>query len=110
MKVFVAGSSGALGQQLVPMLVAAGHDVTGTTTSQAKADLVRGPGARPAVVDVLDAEAVMRALRDARPDVVVHQATALAGSLDMRHFERDFALTNRLRSEGTDNLLAAARA
>ncbi|MFL5828053.1 MAG: NAD-dependent epimerase/dehydratase family protein [Thermoleophilaceae bacterium] len=110
MKVFVAGAGGALGRQLVPMLVARGHEVTGTTTSEAKVDLIRKFGAEPVVLDVLDARAVREAVLDASPDVVVHEATALSGSIDLRHFDRDFALTNRLRTEGTDNLLAAALA
>jgi nucleoside-diphosphate-sugar epimerase len=111
MRIFVAGATGAVGKQLVPLLVASGHDVVGTTTSPRKADAVRALGAKPAVLDVLDAEAVGRALSEAMPDVVVHQATALAPVAgDMRKFDEAFAQTNRLRTEGTDNLLAAARA
>jgi nucleoside-diphosphate-sugar epimerase len=110
MKVFVAGATGALGTHLVPRLVNAGHEVVGMTRSESKRDLVRGLGARPAVADALDAEAVAQAVGEADPDVIVHQLTALSGSLDLRHFDRAFALTNRLRSEGTDHLLAAARA
>jgi len=110
MKVFIAGAGGALGKQLVPMLVTRGHEVTGTTTSQAKRDLMRSLGAKPVVLDLLDARAVREAVLNASPDVVVHEATALSGSLDLRHFDRDFAMTNRLRTEGTDNLLAAALA
>ncbi len=111
MKIFVAGASGAVGKQLVPLLVASGHEVVGTTTSPRKADALRVLGAKPFVLDVLDAEAVGRALSKAMPDVVVHQATSLAavaGSL--RKFDEAFAQTNRLRTEGTDNLLAAAKA
>ena len=110
MKVFVAGATGALGMQLVPRLVAAGHEVTGMTRTPGKQDEVRKLGARPVVADALDADAVGQAIGAARPDVVVHQLTALSGELDLRRFERAFALTNRLRTEGTDNLLAAARA
>jgi nucleoside-diphosphate-sugar epimerase len=110
MKVFLAGATGALGRQLVPRLVAAGHEVTGTTRSDEKVALLRGLGATPVVADALDAEAVARAVGEAEPEVIVHQLTALAGSLDMRHFDRDFADTNRLRTEGTDHLLAAGRA
>jgi 2-alkyl-3-oxoalkanoate reductase len=110
MKVFVAGATGALGIHLLPQLVAAGHDVVGMTRTAAKQDLVRGLGARPAVADALDPEAVARAVAEAEPEVIVHQLTALSGSLDLRHIERDFALTNRLRTEGTDHLLAAGRA
>jgi nucleoside-diphosphate-sugar epimerase len=110
MKVFVAGATGALGKQLVPMLVANGHDVVAMTRTQVKADALRRAGAEPAVVDALDAEAVGRAVGEAEPDVIVHQLTAIPAALDMRHFERDFALTNRLRTEGTDHLLSAGRA
>jgi nucleoside-diphosphate-sugar epimerase len=110
MKVFVAGATGALGRQLVPQLVARGHDVVGLTRSASKQDLVHSLGARPAVGDALDPEAVARAVAEAEPEVIVHQLTALAGSLDMRHIERDFALTNRLRTEGTNHLLAAGQA
>ena len=110
MKVFVAGATGALGNQLLPALVANGHDAVGMTRSEAKADAVRRLGATPAIADGLDAEAVGAAVGEAAPDVVVHQMTALAGNLDMRNVERGFAQTNRLRTEGTDHLLAAARA
>lgn len=110
MKVFVAGATGAMGKQLVPRLVASGHVVTGLTRSAAKQDAVRAMGAHPVVADALDAEQVAEAVRRARPDVIVHQLTALAGALDMRHFDRGFALTNRLRTEGTDHLLSAGRA
>ena len=110
MKVFVAGATGALGRQLVPLLVAGGHQVTGLTRSAAKQDLVRSLGARPALADALDPDAVARAVAEAEPELIVHQLTALSGSLDMRHIERDLALTSRLRTEGTDHLLAAGQA
>jgi nucleoside-diphosphate-sugar epimerase len=110
MKVLVAGATGALGRPLVRQLVARGHDVFGTTRSESKADVIRGLGAEPLVADALDPEAVARAVAESEPEVIVHQLTALSGSIDMRHFDRDFALTNRLRSEGTDHLLAAGRA
>jgi 2-alkyl-3-oxoalkanoate reductase len=110
MKVFVAGATGALGRTLVPQLAAAGHEVVGLTRSASKQDMVRGLGARPVVADALDPDAVARAVAEAEPEVIVHQLTALSDSLDMRHFERDFAQTNRLRTEGTDHLLAAGRA
>ncbi len=102
MRIFVAGATGAVGRRLVPMLVEAGHEVVGTTSTPAKArgDLV--------VVDLLDRKAVIAAVEAAAPDVVVHEATALAGMKSLRRFERVFALTNRLRTEGTDNLLEAA--
>ena len=108
LRIFVAGATGALGSRLVPRLAERGHHVTGST--RANPDRVRELGAEPAVVDPLDAAAVRDAVLLARPDVVVHQLTALAG-LDLgRDFDKTFAETNRLRTEGTDNLLAAARA
>ena len=105
MKVFLAGATGALGQRLIPKLIARGHTVTGTTTTEAKVPLLWDLGAKPVVVDVLDRDAVFAAVEAARPDAIIHQATALAGA-DFRRFEKSFELTNRLRSEGTDNLLA----
>jgi nucleoside-diphosphate-sugar epimerase len=110
MKVFVAGATGALGQQLVPQLVARGHEVVGMTSKPEKADLVRSLGARPVVADALDPDAVAQAVAQAEPDVIAHELTALAGAIDLRNFEKTFALTNRLRTEGTDHLLAAGRA
>ncbi len=110
MKVFVAGATGALGKQLVPRLVAAGHEVVGMTRSEQRAELVRELGAEPAVADALDPDAVGVAVSEAQPEVIVHQLTALSDSIDLRHFDRDFAQTNRLRTEGTDILLSAARA
>jgi nucleoside-diphosphate-sugar epimerase len=109
-KVFVAGATGALGRQLVPRLAARGHEVTGLTRSASKQGLLRELGATPVVADALDPDAVAAAVAAAAPDVVVHQLTALSGSIDPRHLDRDFALTNQLRTEGTDHLLAAARA
>jgi nucleoside-diphosphate-sugar epimerase len=110
MKVFVAGATGALGQQLVPQLVARGHEVVGMTRSARKQDLVRSLGARPVVADALDPDQVAQAVAEAEPDVIVHQMTALSGDFDMRHIDRFFDVTNRLRTEGTDHLLAAGRA
>jgi nucleoside-diphosphate-sugar epimerase len=110
MKIFVAGATGAIGIHLVPRLVANGHDVVGLTRTEVKQDLIRSLGARAAVADALDPDAVARAVAEAEPDVIVHQLTALSGSLDLRHVERAFAVTNRLRTEGTDHLLAAGRA
>jgi nucleoside-diphosphate-sugar epimerase len=109
MKIFVAGATGALGRNLVTQLVAGGHEVVGMTRTPAKQDLVRSLGARPAVADALDPDAVARAVAEAEPEVIVHELTAL-GSIDLRHLERSFAETNRLRTEGTDHLLAAGRA
>ena len=108
MKVLVTGASGAIGKQLVPKLVSAGHTVTGITTSPEKREMLRGLGAEPVVADVLDAEEIGSVVAAASPEAIIHEATALAGDLDVRHFDRSFAVTNRLRSEGTDNLLAAA--
>jgi nucleoside-diphosphate-sugar epimerase len=109
MRVFVAGATGAIGKQLVPRLVAAGHEVHGMTRSEAKQPMLYELGAVPVVVDALDPDQVAQAVGEAKPDVIVHQLTAI-GSLDMRQFDRDFALTNRLRIEGTDHLLSAGQA
>src|SRR5215831_9237901 len=108
MRVFVAGAAGAVGQQLLPLLVAQGHQVTAATRSPAKAGRLRELGAEPAVVDGLDAMAVGEAVARAEPDAVIHQMTSLAGDADLRHFDRMFAVTNQLRTQGTDHLLAAA--
>src|SRR5215207_3758153 len=102
MKVLVAGATGALGKQLVPRLVARGHAVVGTTRSGAKRQVVFDRGATPAVGDARDAEQVARAVAEAEPDVIVHELTALSGDFDLRHFDRTFAETNRLRTEATD--------
>jgi nucleoside-diphosphate-sugar epimerase len=110
MKVLVAGATGALGRQLVPKLAARGHEVFGMTRSESKRELIRGLGATPVVADALDPEAVAKAVAESDPEVIVHQLTALSSSIDMRHFDRDLELTNRLRTEGTDHLLAAGRA
>jgi nucleoside-diphosphate-sugar epimerase len=109
MRVFVAGATGAIGRQLVPRLVAAGHEVHGMTRHESKRAMLDELGAVPVVADALDPEQVADAVGGARPDVIVHQLTAI-GALDMRHFDRDFALTNRLRTEGTDHLLSAGQA
>jgi len=115
MKVFIAGATGVLGRGLVPQLVARGHEVVGMTRSASKQDLVRSLGARPVVADALDPEAVAQAVASAEPEVIVHQLTALSGPMsirDARHPDRSFAMTmtNRLRTEATDHLLAAGRA
>jgi nucleoside-diphosphate-sugar epimerase len=110
MKVFVAGATGALGKQLVPLLVANGHDVVGMTRTEAKRDQLRSLGAQPVVADALDADAVGRVVGETEPDIIVHQLTAIPPKINMRRFEREFALTNRLRTEGTDHLLSAGRA
>src|SRR5215212_5233488 len=108
MKIFVAGATGAIGRTLVPLLLDRGHAVTGTTRSPDKADWLRVQGATAAVADGLDRDAMARAMQEAQPDTVVHPLTAL-GDVDFRRFERRFAQTNRLRTEGTDILLAGAR-
>ncbi|MEV5962636.1 NAD(P)-dependent oxidoreductase [Kribbella sp. NPDC051952] len=110
MKVLVAGATGGLGRSLVPQLVAAGHEVTGMIRSERGAAGVRAFGADVVLADGLDADAVMAAVDSARPEVVVHQMSALKGGIDFKHFDDSFALTNRLRTEGTDNLLAASQA
>jgi nucleoside-diphosphate-sugar epimerase len=114
MRVFVAGGSGVLGRRLVPQMVARGHQVTATTTSAAKLGLLERLGAEAVVMDGLDAVSVGEAVAAARPDAIVHQMTAIsmahAGKPDIKHPDRWFATTNRLRTEGTDHLLAAAEA
>src|SRR5215207_275614 len=115
MKVFVAGATGVLGRELVPQLVARGHEVVGMTRSASKQDLVGSLGAQPVVADALDPDAVAQAVASAEPEVIVHQLTALSGPMslrDARHPDRSSMarMTNRLRTEGTDHLLAAGRA
>ena len=109
MRVFVAGATGAIGKQLVPRLVAAGHEVHGMTRSESKQAMLEELGAVPVVADALDPDQVAEAVGRARPEVIVHQLTAI-GAVDMRHMDRAFALTNRLRTEGTDHLLSAGQA
>ncbi|MES2222436.1 MAG: NAD(P)-dependent oxidoreductase [Acidobacteriota bacterium] len=108
MRVLVAGASGAIGRRLIPKLVHAGHAVAGMTHTASKAGQVRAMGADPLIVDALDASAVTAAIRDLRLDAIVHELTAIPAKLNMRKYEQEFVLTNRLRSEGTDNLIAAA--
>jgi nucleoside-diphosphate-sugar epimerase len=110
MHVFLAGGSGAVGRRLVPQLVERGHRVSATTTNPERAPMLQRLGARAVIVDGLDAAQVGEAVAAAQPDAIVHQMTALAGKPDPKHFDRWFALTNRLRTEGTDHLLAAAEA
>jgi nucleoside-diphosphate-sugar epimerase len=109
-RIFLAGATGAIGRQLVPLLVAGGHDVVGATRSPTKVGALRAAGAEPVVLDALDAAAVRAAVADARPDAVIHQLTALPQRIDPRKMERDFALNDRLRGEGTTYLVDAARA
>ncbi len=110
MRVFVAGGTGVIGRRLVPQLVARGHQVTATTTSPAKLGSLRKLGADAVVMDGLDPASVGTAVATARPDAIVHQMTAITGKPDIKHMDRWFATTNRLRTEGTDHLLAAAEA
>jgi 2-alkyl-3-oxoalkanoate reductase len=109
MKIFVAGATGNVGIRLIPLLVDREHQVVGTTRTAAKADRLTRVGAEPMIVDGLDRDGLTAAVAKAEPDVVVHQMTALSGSFDMRRIDQFFAMTNRLRTEGTDILLAAAR-
>jgi 2-alkyl-3-oxoalkanoate reductase len=109
MRVLVVGASGVIGRRLVPQLIERGHDVIGSARSPDKAERLRRLGAESVVLDALDARAVRDSVAAAQPDAIVHQATALTGISDLKHFDRTFAQTNRLRTEGTDNLLAAAR-
>jgi 2-alkyl-3-oxoalkanoate reductase len=109
MRVFVAGASGAIGTRLVPQLVAQGHEVTGTFRSPGNDERLRALGAQPVRLDLLDASAVRAAVLEAEPEAIIHEATALANARFVRNLDRSFGPTNRLRTEGTDALLAAAR-
>jgi 2-alkyl-3-oxoalkanoate reductase len=109
MRVLVAGASGAIGQNLIPRLLAAGHQVFGTTRTEEKTGLIRKLGGKALVVNGLDGAAVRTAVRRANPDVIIHQMTDLKAASDLRRFDESFAETNRLRTEGLDHLLAAAR-
>jgi nucleoside-diphosphate-sugar epimerase len=110
MHVYVAGGGGAIGRRLVPQLARRGHRVTATTRDPAKVAGLEALGAKAVVVDALDSAAVGESVAKAEPDAVVHQLTALSGKLDVKHFDRSFAMTNRLRTEGLDHLIAAAEA
>ena len=110
MRVFIAGAAGAVGSRLVPLLVAAGHEVIGTSRSAERVAAIEAAGARGVVMDGLDAASVRAAVLAARPDAIVHELSALGGvAPDLRHFDEQFAGTNALRTRGTDHLLAAAR-
>ena len=109
MRILVAGATGAIGLELVPQLIAAGHSVVGTTRTAAKAEIIKRMGAEPAIADGLDAPTIRAAVIAAKPEIIIDQMTDLADVTDLRHFDRAFAATNRLRTEGTDFLLAAAR-
>jgi len=108
MRVFVAGATGVIGRYLVPGLIAAGHEVTASTRSPAKVGHLEAQGATPAVVDGLDRGAVLEAVAAAKPEVIVHEMTALTSLRSFRNFDKEFALTNELRTKGTDYLLEAA--
>ena len=110
MKIFVAGATGAVGKRLIPLLVEAGHRVTGTTRQPDKMMSIRSAGATPALLNALVADEVLKAVRQAKPDVIIHQLTAIPEHFNLRRFDQEFAATNRLRTEGTDHLLAAGRA
>jgi nucleoside-diphosphate-sugar epimerase len=109
MRVFLVGASGAIGTRLVPRLIERGHEVVGTVRSPGNAERVRALGAEPVVFDLLDRRAVRKALLEAQPEAIVHEATALADATWGRNFDKVFAGTNALRTKGTDALLAAAR-
>jgi nucleoside-diphosphate-sugar epimerase len=108
MRILLAGATGALGATLTPMLVEAGHDVFGTSRSRSSQAALAKTGAEPVQMDGLDPESVRRAMTTAKPDVVIHQLTALKGLSNLKKFDEEFAETNRLRTEGTDHLLKAA--
>jgi nucleoside-diphosphate-sugar epimerase len=110
MRVFVTGATGVVGRHLVPGLIAAGHEVTATTRTPGKATTLRAAGAVPVVLDGLDRDAVIEAVRAAAPAVIIHQMTALAAMGNLRNPDKEFSVTNELRTRGTDNLLAAAAA
>ncbi|MBV9423491.1 MAG: NAD(P)-dependent oxidoreductase [Solirubrobacterales bacterium] len=110
MKVFIVGGTGAIGKRLIPQLLTSGHEVVAMTRSPGKSDELRILGAEVAIADALNRDSVMRAVMRAEPEVVVHQLTALTAVTSFKNFDKEFALTNRLRTEGLDNLLQAARA
>ncbi len=109
MRIFVAGASGAVGKRLVPLLVGAGYQVTATTRTPGKANALRAQGANPVVLDGLNKDDVMKAVESSRPDVIVHQMTAIVSVSNLKRLDDEFIPTNRLRTEGTEHLLTAAR-
>ncbi len=110
MKILLAGATGAIGRRLIPMLVKAGHTVTGTTQHPEKMMTIHSAGATPMQMNALNEKDVLAAVQKAQPEIIIHQLTAIPANLNLRHFDEEFELTNRLRTEGTDHLLAAARA
>ena len=108
MKILLAGASGAIGQHLIPLLIAQQHEVYGAFRNPAHTDRVKSLGATPILFDALDAAAVQKAFAETKPQAVIHQLTAIPARIDLRHFDRDFALTNQLRTEGTRNLTTSA--
>jgi len=110
MRIFLAGATGAIGRRLVPLLLGTGHDVVGTTRSTSKADALRAAGVEPVVLDVFDAAGLARAVSAARPDIVVHQLTDLPPGLDPSRMDEGTRRNARMRSEGTQNLVAVALA
>jgi nucleoside-diphosphate-sugar epimerase len=109
-RVFLAGATGVIGQRLLPLLIGHGHEVTGMTRSPQRAEALRARGAEPVIADALDAAAVREAVTQARPEAVIHQLTSLPARIDPRKMKRDFELNDRLRSDGTRILVAAAQA
>src|SRR5262245_2596544 len=110
MKVFLAGGSGVIGKRLIPMLVASGHNVVATTRTPAKMNGLRMLGARPFALDAFDRTAVLKAVASAAPDVLVDELTALSSMRNLKKFDEELAITNRLRTEGTEYFLEAAQA
>lgn len=109
MRIFLAGANGVIGRQLLTMLVGTGHTVTGTTRTPGKADFIRRAGAKPEIINALSERDVLEAVQRAQPEVIVHELTGIPARFNLRRFDEAFALTNRLRTEATDYLLAAAR-
>lgn len=110
MRVFLAGATGVIGRRLLPLLLAEGHEVTGMTRSPARVGQLRAAGAEAVLADAFDADALRRVVAEARPDAVIHQLTSIPPRIDPRKMKRDFATNDRLRAEGTANLVAAAKA
>jgi nucleoside-diphosphate-sugar epimerase len=110
MRVFLAGATGVIGRRLLPLLLAEGHEVIGMTRSPGRVEQLRAAGAEPVLADAFDAHALRRAVAEARPDAVIHQLTSIPPRINPRKMKRDFATNDRLRTEGTANLVAAARA